>query len=143
MEKHNVNKMCIRNNPGSKEMIQSEKRVPITLLPANTSDAIGRLKSNPKFESLVLRTQFAADTNTLKHVKPMMSLYTNYPKEVKLLFSDSALERVKRIIQEYPLLERNVHAARDRDCEQVPEGGRSGWRRRRILPQIYYAGGSS
>lgn len=116
--KHDLTKMCVGNNPHNNELIQSEKRVPITLLPKD-NEVVKRLLSDPKLTRLALRHQFAPETLNLNYVTPLVRLYVNYPDMAKQLFSDYAIQMVKGVLGEYPLLLKDVARRNHREEASV------------------------
>jgi hypothetical protein len=125
--------MCVHNNPQGRELMQSEKRVPLPLLESNQfpeeqQRTLERLQKEPRFVSLVLRHQFKPDTLNLENTRPLIRLYTNYPDVADILFSDGTKQVIKRII-----LDKNSLVVKDKTSQHDDDGRASKTDREKVL----------
>jgi hypothetical protein len=135
--------MCVHNNPQGRELMQSEKRVPLPLLESNQfpeeqQRTLERLQKEPRFVSLVLRHQFKPDTLNLENTRPLIRLYTNYPDVADILFSDGTKQVIKRIILDNPLvlpreLVKNSLVVKDKTSQHDDDGRASKTDREKVL----------
>lgn len=117
-QRHETSKKYCCKHLKRDSTLGAAKKVPIQLLP-NPSEVIQRLLQHELVRKHVQRHQFEDPSRLdIKDVKPLVKLYVNYPNEARTLFSDKTIDRVRQVVEEFPLLLKHVQ-----DKKTIDEGG--------------------